>query len=74
MHYIITGSCCQTIKLDSGGMADFYHPELMGSYGRIAQLNGKPVYQQINGEYFLYWLSIGVWTVSNYPTMEQKLK
>ena len=58
------GGCCQTIKFENAGMADFYYPELMGSYGQISQLNGKPVYQQINGNAYLYWLSIGSWTVS----------
>jgi len=57
------GGCCQTIKFENAGMADFYYPELMGSYGQISLLNGKPVYQQINGNAYLYWLSIGSWTI-----------
>lgn len=56
-------NCCTPIKLTSGGGADFYQKELLGSYGLISQLNGKPVYGQINGKYYLYWLPIGVWTV-----------
>jgi len=57
------GSCCQTIKFENANMADFYHHDLIGSYGQISQLNGKPVYQQINGHAYLYWLSIGSWTI-----------
>ena len=56
--------CCQTLKLESWGGADYYQPQLLGSYGQISELNGKPVYRQIDGSHYLYWLSIGVWTVN----------
>ena len=60
---IIVG-CCQSIKLESGGGADFYQHELLGSYGQVGMSHGKPAYGQINGRYYLYWLPIGVWTVT----------
>ena len=55
--------CCQSIKLESWGGADYYVHELLGSYGQVGMTNGKPSYGQINGIYFLYWLPIGEWTV-----------
>ena len=64
MHiFYVIGNCCSTVKFVDGSMSEFYYPNLMGSYGQVSQLNGKPVYRQINGNYYLYWLSIGAWNV-----------
>jgi len=60
-----TSDCCGTIKLDGGSMSDLYQKERMGNY-RLTHTdgNGRPVYDQINGANYLFWLApSGPWMV-----------
>merc|ERR1711860_18452 len=61
--------CCDSIRLDSGGMADFNQPESMGIYKKMENLmvGGRPVYAQAGGAgRYLSWVpETGIWMVGN---------
>jgi len=62
---VAPGSCCGTILLDGGSMSDLYQSERMGNYRyTYTDGNGRPVYDQIMGDNYLFWLApSGPWMV-----------
>jgi len=58
-------ACCGSIKLDGGSMSDLYQNARMGNYRLThTDANGRPVYDQINGDNYLFWLApSGPWMV-----------
>lgn len=58
-------SCCDSLKLDSTGMADFYQGERLGTYVKIGNSqDGRNVYRQQSGDNYLFFLSAK--SVSNF--------
>merc|ERR1719365_406036 len=50
-------ACCDTLRLDSGGMGDFYQGSRLGHYVLSgSSSSGKSIYTQTNGDNYMFYL------------------
>merc|ERR1719402_324355 len=61
------GKCCDSLELETWGMADFYQEARLGAYSRYGiGTDGRPIYKQSTGPNFIFYLSSeGMWMVGH---------